>query len=115
MSSTYKLIILGRDSDLNHHLDLSTTNIAATPFVELAACRPCIKTKRVVVSDADPQNIGGPYVAGPNDMATDTSEIYVIEFATIAQGRTWMFDNRAYLVGKQIYAIDDITPAPAGP
>jgi len=103
----YQVIIFGFDPNNRLPLSLIATGVDKPSAIHVM-CNPCTATKRIVVSagvvPAIPSVSG--YAAGPNEIPTDTKELYVFEFPNRAAGWAWMTVNRDVLVGKTIHTVD---------
>jgi hypothetical protein len=103
----YQVIIFGFDPNNRLPVSLLATGVDKPSAIHVQ-CNPCTSTKRIVVSAGVVpvvQSAGG-YAAGPNEIPTDTKELYVFEFPDRAAGWAWMTTNRDVLVGKTIHTVD---------
>lgn len=107
----YQVIIFGFDPNNRLPLGLIATG-AGKPSAIHVQCNPCTSTLRIVVSaDAVPAIASAKgYAAGPNEIPTDTKELYVFEFPNRAAGWAWMTVNKDVLVGKTIHTVDSELP-----
>jgi hypothetical protein len=108
-STAYTLIVLGYDE--RNRLPEASTDPGApgAEFTVAGGCRPCSMARRIVVSPSvvAPRADAFGYQAGPNDVPTDTKELYVLKFPDRASGNRWLLANKDGLIGKKVYSIDE--------